>query len=171
LRKSTSFLPLSNEGKNDILIQITHANHIKIVKLKKNGLQLNFKNDINLVTSRGINLVKPIGLGPSLCGLGPKKPKSKKTRIKEAHKAKTPIKALWIRANPWAFLFNMKNVRPLLIFNICPKRGVGPDLFKGPRPAHYGPPRPPHRPSLFILSHFAENNFSSLPQTIEQQLY
>jgi len=25
------------------------------------------------------------------------------------------------------------------IFNIYPKRGIGPGLFKGPRPAHYGP--------------------------------
>jgi len=61
-------------------------------------------------------------------------------------------------------------VRSLFIFNICPNRGVGLGLFKGPRPTHYGPSRPHHRPLLFILSHFAENNFSPLPQILEQQL-
>ena len=34
----------------------------------------------------------------------------KKNRIKEPNKAKNSTKALWVNANPWAFLFNMKNL-------------------------------------------------------------
>jgi len=53
-------------------------------------------------------LAQPTGLGLDLCGLGQKKPKMKKNPIKKAHKATNPIKALWVKANPWAFIFNMK---------------------------------------------------------------
>jgi len=59
---------------------------------------------------RGVNLAQPTGLGPDPCGLGPKKPTLKKAPIKKAHKVKNPTKALWVRANPWAFIFNMKNI-------------------------------------------------------------
>jgi len=56
-------------------------------------------------------LAQHTGLGPDPCGLGPKKPTlKKKTPIKEAHRTKNPTKALWVRANPWTFIFNMKNI-------------------------------------------------------------
>jgi len=58
----------------------------------------------------GVNLAQPTRLGPGPCGLGLKMPTLKKSPIKEAHRAKNPIKALWVRANPWAFIFKMKNI-------------------------------------------------------------
>jgi len=36
--------------------------------------------------------------------------RAKKAPIKEAHKAKNPIKVLWASANPCAFIFHMKNI-------------------------------------------------------------
>ena len=61
-------------------------------------------------THRCVNLAQPTGLGPGPCGLRPKKPTLKKATIKEVHKTKNPTKALWVRVNPWAFIFNMKNI-------------------------------------------------------------
>jgi len=34
----------------------------------------------------------------------------KKVPNKEAYRAKNLTKVLWVRANPWAFIFHMKNI-------------------------------------------------------------
>jgi len=55
-------------------------------------------------------LAQPTRLGLGPCGRGLKKPTLKKSPIKEVHRAKNFTKALWAWANPWAFIFHMKNI-------------------------------------------------------------
>jgi len=56
-------------------------------------------------------LALSIGLDPDLCGMGPKKHTlKKKPSIKKVDRAKNPTKVLWVKANPWTFIFNMKNI-------------------------------------------------------------
>jgi len=45
--------------------------------------------------------------------------RAKKAPIKEVHRAKNPTKALCVRVNPWAFIFNRKNI---LFFKIDPEK-------------------------------------------------
>ena len=60
-------------------------------------------------------MAQPTGFSPGPCGLGPKKPTLKKAPNKEVHRAKNHTKAMWVRANPGAFIFHTKNI---LLFKI-----------------------------------------------------
>ena len=51
----------------------------------------------------------------------------KKTPIKEVHRAKNFTKALWAWANPWAFIFHMKNILFFKIYYYLWDRPNKPD--------------------------------------------
>jgi len=54
-------------------------------------------------------MVQPTRLGLGPCGLGPKKPTLKKNHQRSPQSQKY-YKTLWVRVNPWTFIFNMKNI-------------------------------------------------------------
>ena len=55
-------------------------------------------------------MAQPTGFGPDPCGLGPKKPTLKKSLQQRSPQGQKPTKALWSRANPWAFVIHMKYI-------------------------------------------------------------
>ena len=74
----------------------------------------------------------PQGFVLAHVGQGQKSPHKKKAPNKEAHRAKSPTKALWARANPWAFIFHMKNILFFKIYYYLWDRPNEPDKHDNP---------------------------------------
>jgi len=81
---------------------------------------------------RGVNLAQSTRFGSGSCGLGSKKSTLKKVPIKEVYRAKNPTKALWARANPWAFIFHMKKILFFKIYYYLWDRPNEPDKNDDP---------------------------------------